>query len=263
MNVMMKLAVGAAAAMVLGAAGAASAATYLPFGPQTNVALSTVTGGGWSLCYSAPMSTFLGADAQAAASAAGCNGDRIMLAGRETGSQTLLALAQAEFADVFFDTGANNSVTHLANGTEWYNANEFSWGFAPGGQSVAKNQCDTNNGSGRICLHTVSSFGGYRINNIQGLNGSNAYEKLIFTTNNVAVVPEPGAWALMIVGFGAAGAALRRRREHRIYRLVELCDGGEKTEELFPAPDDSTAIARARQVAQRFELWREDQRLAG
>jgi len=25
-------------------------------------------------------------------------------------------------------------------------------------------------------------------------------------------VPEPGAWALMILGFGAAGAMLRRRR---------------------------------------------------
>jgi hypothetical protein len=28
-----------------------------------------------------------------------------------------------------------------------------------------------------------------------------------------AVVPEPAAWALMIMGFGAAGAMLRRRRE--------------------------------------------------
>ena len=29
---------------------------------------------------------------------------------------------------------------------------------------------------------------------------------------SVGVVPEPGAWALMILGFGGAGAALRRRR---------------------------------------------------
>ena len=27
-----------------------------------------------------------------------------------------------------------------------------------------------------------------------------------------AAVPEPGVWALMILGFGAAGASLRRRR---------------------------------------------------
>lgn len=29
---------------------------------------------------------------------------------------------------------------------------------------------------------------------------------------SITTVPEPGAWALMILGFGAAGAALRRRR---------------------------------------------------
>ena len=28
----------------------------------------------------------------------------------------------------------------------------------------------------------------------------------------VAAVPEPGAWALMIMGFGAMGATLRRRK---------------------------------------------------
>lgn len=33
---------------------------------------------------------------------------------------------------------------------------------------------------------------------------------LTFTPN--AAIPEPGAWALMIVGFGGAGALLRRRR---------------------------------------------------
>jgi hypothetical protein len=31
-------------------------------------------------------------------------------------------------------------------------------------------------------------------------------------TLNIANVPEPGTWALMIMGFGAAGAVLRRKR---------------------------------------------------
>jgi hypothetical protein len=32
-----------------------------------------------------------------------------------------------------------------------------------------------------------------------------------------AAIPEPGAWALMITGFGGAGAALRRRRNRDTY----------------------------------------------
>ena len=32
--------------------------------------------------------------------------------------------------------------------------------------------------------------------------------------NPIAAMPEPGAWAMMIMGFGAAGAMLRRRKLH-------------------------------------------------
>ncbi|KQW65915.1 hypothetical protein ASE17_13960 [Phenylobacterium sp. Root77] len=35
-----------------------------------------------------------------------------------------------------------------------------------------------------------------------------------FTTDAVAAVPEPATWAMMILGFGLAGTALRRRRSH-------------------------------------------------
>jgi hypothetical protein len=198
----------AASATLAAVAAPAGAATYTPFGPQTNVALSTVLSGGWSLCYSAPMSTFLGTSASQALS--GCTGPDIMLAGRVTGSDTLLALAEAPVADVFFDTGVNSDVTHNANGAEWYNADNFSWGFAPGGESVSKGECDTTEGDGRICLHTVNGAGGYRINDNFSLNSSNDFEKLVFTDS--AAVPEPASWALMIGGFGLAGAALRRRR---------------------------------------------------
>jgi len=49
----------------------------------------------------------------------------------------------------------------------------------------------------------------------QGTPGQFAYSnggQAVFSYNGMAAVPEPGAWALMIGGFGLAGAMLRRRR---------------------------------------------------
>lgn len=75
-------------------------------------------------------------------------------------------------------------------------------------------------------------------------------------------VPEPGTWALMILGFGGAGAMLRRG--HRRYRLVErLGEGAPRSEEFF-APNDDVALARARSVAEgAVEVWRGKQLIAG
>lgn len=44
------------------------------------------------------------------------------------------------------------------------------------------------------------------------LTGSDSDAVGAITTRAVGIVPEPQAWALMIAGFGLAGAALRRRR---------------------------------------------------
>jgi hypothetical protein len=40
----------------------------------------------------------------------------------------------------------------------------------------------------------------------------NSFEVTTLTVRSTAAVPEPASWALMIGGFGLAGAALRRRR---------------------------------------------------
>jgi hypothetical protein len=193
------------------AASPAAAATYLPVGPQLNVSLATVTGGGWTQCYSASMATIFGASA--ATTLAGCSGDRLLVAGRETGSSTFLVLAQALKTDVLFNTGAaNNGTTNIANGTGWYNADNWSFGFVPAGETPNKNECDTASGQGRLCIHTLTFTGGFRINDIQGLNSSTDYEKLVFTSSGGAVVPEPASWAMLIAGFGLVGAVARRRR---------------------------------------------------
>jgi len=47
---------------------------------------------------------------------------------------------------------------------------------------------------------------------ISGNSGNWVLDDLTYTTGVADPVPEPGTWALMILGFGTAGAALRRRR---------------------------------------------------
>jgi hypothetical protein len=224
-----------ATAVAIAWAGSAAAATYLPVGPQTNVAVATVTGGGWHQCYADTYFGTLPSGPAISSILQSCNGEHLMLAARVTGSDTLLLLAQALSADVTFDTGDRNAsgITHLANGTEWYFSNGIgsgvtgAWGFAAAGQSVLLKTCDVKDtgrlgggpldvtgGATRLCWQTDESklTGGWRAGNNFFLTGDSArgFDRVIYT-DAVAAVPEPASWALMIAGFGLVGGTLRRR----------------------------------------------------
>jgi hypothetical protein len=206
------LSTGRALALIL-CVGAAFAGplTYTPVGPQTGVALSTVTGGGWTQCYAAAMNVPIGNNAENVLS--GCQGDYLMMAGRVAGSDTLLVLAEAPYADVTFDTGSTDRTTvHVANGSAWYFAPYWSWGFAGIGDNVDKYSCDIQGGTNKMCLHTYDSVGGYRIGNIMELNSNVDYEKIFFVANDVAGVPEPATATLLTLGIAAFLAARTRRR---------------------------------------------------
>ena len=79
-----------------------------------------------------------------------CDGSYLMLGGSPESSTTLSVLAAAPRADVLFDTGHTNT-PHNANGSGWYFATDWSWGFAPQGQSIQRAQCDAVTGALRLC----------------------------------------------------------------------------------------------------------------
>ena len=160
--------------------------TYYPSGPQKDVALSTVTGGGWSICsqtlYSATLREYPGACPQAGSD------DKVMLACRSTGSATIQLLAAAPASDVLTDTGNTSTATHNANGSEWYYdmvdvSGQYAMGFAKGGESISANSCDTlTSGANdeRLCFHMYETLdiGGYRCGADRDLNSSGAFERL-------------------------------------------------------------------------------------
>lgn len=53
--------------------------------------------------------------------------------------------------------------------------------------------------------------GGQQRLEVSGISGGNGSYSGVISFNPTAAVPEPGAWALMIMGFGGAGAMIRRR----------------------------------------------------
>ncbi|MSP60121.1 MAG: hypothetical protein EXR72_07225 [Myxococcales bacterium] len=158
-------------------------------GVKQSLAIANLTG--WTQCH---VNTYA-ANASVATILQKCGGNYLLLGCRQAGSATLTLAAMAPRADVIFDTGANNTTaTHLANGVAWYFSSSHSWGFAPSGDKVNLNSCDNYgvgnvvdpNGHGplRMCWHTAggSLNSGYRCG-ATDLNGSNIWERLVYTAN--------------------------------------------------------------------------------
>ncbi|KFN45028.1 autotransporter domain-containing protein [Arenimonas oryziterrae] len=195
-----------ALAFVLIACQSAIAAppTYVPVGPQTNVAVATVTAGGWTECH---RDTYGSSGASLASIQAACNGGRLMLACRPTGNPTLTLLAQAPRADVLFDTGTDSATVHTANGSDWYYNSSWSWGFGPGGVGASKNSCDImdssfgayggpgTSGPLRLCIHTGGGVlnGGWRCGTNDSLNGNNGFERIVYMADALPVTTVPDA----------------------------------------------------------------------
>ena len=112
--------------------------------------MSTSLLSGWQECYAGPYN----ASTPLAAVLSSCDGAYLMLAGSPADSTTLSVLAAAPRADVLFDTGKDPDTPHNANGSGWYFENDFSWGFAPQGAAIFRDECDQLTGALRLCWQT-------------------------------------------------------------------------------------------------------------
>ena len=157
---------------------------YYPSGPQTNVPVATVLAGGWTVCYTATIGTPFGTDA--ATTLANCAGSQIILAGHQKGSDSYAVLAAAPKADALTDTGANTSNTHTVNDSQWYNSDLWAFGFAPQDGTVNLSSCDVSQGDDRLCVHTFSAVGGFRIGDNMNLNSDNTWEIVVLSSDNAA-----------------------------------------------------------------------------
>jgi hypothetical protein len=154
-------------------------------GVAQDVAIASLTG--WSQCYA---EAYGEAVTRISDITATCSGSLLMMACRPLGSSVLQLAAYAPRADVLYDTGLGND-PHVANGVGWYFNGSHSWGFAPEGATLTRNSCDTEDssinadgidGDLRLCWHTGDARvqGGWRCGYNDVLNGSFAYERLLF-----------------------------------------------------------------------------------
>ena len=107
-----------------------------------------------------------------------------------------------------------NYTTDAASRLLWNYADattlEF-YGIAMNGSVLAPNADYIGHGGVILGQVAVKSFGNASLdNNMTQIN--QAFDRTGLLAPPPSAAPEPGAWALMILGFGAAGAALRRRR---------------------------------------------------
>ncbi|MFH2079294.1 MAG: hypothetical protein ABIJ73_11355, partial [Pseudomonadota bacterium] len=180
--------------------GNAAAQSYAPVGPQTNVPEATVTGGGWTECHS---SAFNQNTPTVASVLAGCTEENLMMACRPIGDPNFTLLAQAPRVDVITDTGNGVNATTTSNGSVWYFNDNWSWGFAPAGESVIRTSCDVEFVSQtnlRMCIHTGGGNmnSGFRCGNTM-LNGNGTWERVILQASGGTQLTIPGSNAPVLV----------------------------------------------------------------
>lgn len=183
-------------------------ASFIPVGVQNDVAIDTVVNDwGWNQIYRDDYGSSVSID-----NAFAGHGKYVMLGAIFDNSASISVLAAVLWDDFITYTARN--VTHEANGAQWYN-NGGSLGFAGLGDSINQNSADTNttNGNLRLSWHTSGGYsslansinGGWRAGNSLGLNNSTAWDRVIFTADDINLSPVPVPAAAWLFGSALLG----------------------------------------------------------
>ena len=141
---------------------------------------------GWEQCY---VDTYAVSGAPLADILELCDEANLLMGCREAGTTTLLVAANAPRTDVLFDTDMSNT-PHDANGVGWYYDPSYSWGFAPQGLPIQRDNCDIvdsvflpgTGGEQRVCWSTFNEtlVQGWRCGAADQLDFSVEYERVLY-----------------------------------------------------------------------------------
>ena len=205
-NALMATAAAALAAFaVAGSANAAVNVSYtsddlnLPAGQTMVWNFDGVEADGYSVSTTGTVSYYSGADGLQSGVAAPPPGDNSIYASVLGGGSLTLTTPAIKLLSVYMGSpDAYNSIlfNFSDNTSELLNGAQLAGGAFGGDQSI-----------GRRMTYT---FGGKTVTSVDFMSSQNSFEFDNIAT--VSAVPEPATWAMMIMGFGLAGSAVRNSR---------------------------------------------------
>jgi len=159
--------------------GGKCSSLYTFQGIQTNLPIANLAG--WKQCYTDTYNISINATNVVN----NCPGTYLLLGCMPNNNPNLTVAAMGLKTDVTFVTGNNGcsqNKTHNVGTVAWYYDTNWSWGFFKAGDTSNLCNCDTDSTDPtlRLCWHT-NNYGGYRCGATQGLNGSNAYTRVVYS----------------------------------------------------------------------------------